>query len=171
MAKAKVPYNFIADKLNIKRELYNPNPKQTIRSKEDRLDCCIRTLCKITNKPWKEIHRDIAELCIERGRMEGSLKIFEEYLNKALLWQEMPEKYYSKYQNIAEFMYNERRGSFIIRSAEHVAPYINGVWYDSRYCLECASSFMYHESFCVYAAQEYILQLEYNEKKKTTKGE
>lgn len=146
----KIPRNFIADKLQIKREIYNPNPKQKNDSGYDRTDCVIRTFCKMTGKTWKEIFDSISKISMYTCRMPTSDYVIKIFLGENK-WRLLSQAHYNC-QNIAMFMSAMKcmEMDFIIIGGGHMCFYSNGVWYDNKYCFEFATDFLICKDFEVY---------------------
>lgn len=165
--KNDIPYNFIADKLQIRRQIYNPNPKQKETSGCDRADCVIRALCKMSGKTWKQVFNTLSQISIRTCRIPLCKYVIEIFLQD-YGWKALSEHYYKKkYQNIAMFMSDMKDSGmdFIILGGDHMCYYSQGVWYDNKYCFEFATSFLVCENFTVYMHDSGISKfIEYDKK-------
>lgn len=161
----KIPYNFIADRLQIKREIYNPNPKQKETSGYDRSDCVVRSLCKMSGKSWKEVFDTLGKISIATCRIPFCEYVIEIFLQD-YKWRELGVQYYiDQCQNVAEFMYAMKAAEmdFIILGGNHMCYYSKGVWYDNKYCLEFATDFLVCSNFTVYMHDSGVSKfIEYN---------
>lgn len=163
--KNKIPYNFIADKLQIKREIYNPNPKQKLTSGYDRTDCVVRTLCKMSGRTWKQVFDTLSKISMATCRIPFCEYVIEIFLHD-YKWKQLDKQYYEKEcQNVAMFMSSMKDAEmdFIILGGGHMCFYSNGIWYDNKYCFEFATEFLVCNNFTVYMHDSGISKfIEYN---------
>ena len=136
MAKKRV--NYICNQLGIKLRTFDPHPfrKEANEYTGDPEDCVIRSICKITNREYKDVYNSL----FERSR---KLYITSITYNRIIV-EELEEKYHyeiykpHKYETLGEFMHRHKSGRFIISLEDHIISYINGIWYDSDDVLEFA---------------------------------
>ena len=95
-------------------------------------DCTIRSLSKVLNKPYKEIYHELARLGEEQCRMYNSTNLIKEFLKD----YNYKSSTFDYRISVGQFMYQNKKGKFIISTKNHMCAYIDGVWYDNEYCLK-----------------------------------
>ena len=105
---------------------YNPNP-----IKNDASDCVVRSLCRVTGKPWAEQFLDLAEKSLELGDMPSVNVVWLSYLRdlgfkKAIIPNTCPDCY-----TIEDFCIDNPVGMFVVGTGSHVVTCVDGFLYDS----------------------------------------
>jgi len=106
---------------------YNPNK----RSRNDRGDCVIRAISKITGQSWSETYW---ELCLQgylMGDFGNENSVWDSYLKglgfkRRVIPNQCPDCY-----TVRDFCYDHWDGSYIIATGSHVVAVINGDYFDS----------------------------------------
>lgn len=133
--------SFYLNLLGIKFCIYNPNPIQNKNDKEDRSDCSIRAISKYLNKSWEETFREMSEYCIKTGTVIGSILSIIEYIKTYDLESIDEGDYYS----VADFMYHNKKGKYLIMTNNHVVCYQNGKIYDNLAAANYINYFLVEE--------------------------
>lgn len=125
---------FYLNLLGIKMELYNPNPTAPNKyDPEEKQDCVIRSICKLLDKSWKDVYKDLFDIGLSLGTMLESGVTYTQYLSRY------------GYVNISDMLYNEEdittigqfmasftSGRYFISNNFHAVAYIDGVIYDNQ---------------------------------------
>lgn len=139
---------FLLNHLGIEYKLYNPNPKQEKKDGVSMDDCYIRALCKFFNRDWSDISIDLAKKAIKIGATPCHVAS-----NIDLIRDMDLEVYEIKYdESIAQFMYEHKKGKYIIFGSYHTVCYIDGVLYDSAAMCASTNKFLTDDirAFCKY---------------------
>lgn len=117
--------NFYSGVLGIKSEEFNPNP---LKSK-DANDCMVRALCKLLNKEWDDVFKDIFDVAFKLKRMYNSTLVAKTYLEQ---YGYVFKKFDYRYCTIGQFIYEHKNDKFLIGNKSHIACCINGTIYDKK---------------------------------------
>lgn len=106
---------------------YNPNN----RNRNDRGDCVVRAISKITNQTWDKIYW---ELCLQgylMGEWGDSNDVWDSYLRgcgfvRKVIPNTCPDCY-----TVWDFCYDHPRGKYILATGSHAVAVQNGNYYDS----------------------------------------
>lgn len=135
--KKKVVRNsskFYLDVLEIQMKVYNPNPTASGNDDpEEKRDCVIRSICKLLNKDWSDVYKDLFNIGLSLGTMPESNAVYAQYLSKYgyinisdILYDE------DDITTIGQFMALYKSGSYFISNDFHAVAYIDGVIYDNQ---------------------------------------
>lgn len=121
--------NFYLDKLGIKMEEFNPNPKHTdLKNYRNINDCMFRSLCKLLNKDWDTVFKEMTELVFQEKLMQNSTNLIRAYLEPiGFKRYDFP---FERKTTVVEFMYNHKKGKYLVGTAKYIVCYIDGVIYD-----------------------------------------
>lgn len=139
---------FLLNHLGIEYKLYNPNPKQKKKDTISRDDCYIRALCKFLNRDWSDISIDLAKRAIRLGVIPCHVKCSINLMRVLNI-----DVYEAKCnESIAQFMYEHKKGKYIIIGSYHTVCYIDGVIYDSAAMCTSVNNFLTDNirAFCKY---------------------
>lgn len=115
--------NFYSGILGIKSEEFNPNP---LKSK-DANDCMVIALCKLLNKEWDDVFKDIFEVSFKLKQMYNSVKVAELYLEEyGYVFRKFKD-----YCTVGQFIYEHKNDKFLIGNGRHIMCCINGTIYDA----------------------------------------
>lgn len=99
---------------------YNANPYGNKIS-----DCVIRCLSVLTNRPWKEVYDELADLSGDVGYLFNDVPFVEDYLDDRYI----RECHYSK--TVGEFAKEHQKGKYAITMNGHITALIDGVIIDT----------------------------------------
>lgn len=119
--------SFYLNLIGVKLCIFQPNPMQNMKDDEDRSDCAIRAISKYLNKSWEDVFKEMSEHCIKTGTTIGDLRSIEEYVKTYGLESIDEGDYYS----VADFMYHNKKGKYLVAARQHIVCYQNGKLYDS----------------------------------------
>lgn len=123
---------FIMNTLGIKlKELEPVKYKKGIDdSYELRNDSTTKALSKVLNLPYYQVLDKQYKVAQKYGYLPTYIKVTKEILRqndyKATKFHTIDEI------SIAEFLYNHKKGKYIIVGGNHIFAYIDGVWYDDK---------------------------------------
>lgn len=121
-------HDFYLNMLGLKVENFDPNPKHSSSdNKKDINDCTFRSLCKLFDKDWDTIFKEMTDLAFIEKRMWNSIHLLEVYLKDLGF-----DRYNFGYREmtIGEFMYKHKTGKYLISTPGHIVCYIDGAWFD-----------------------------------------
>lgn len=109
---------------------FNPNPLKLKTS-----DCVIRAICKATNKEWDTIYRELFEIGFELKVTPTNDDAWKEYLNRNdFIQHKVSNKKGVKRPTVASFAAQNKKGTFVLRVANHVVTCVDGYYYDTWDC-------------------------------------
>lgn len=109
---------------------YNANPKHNITG-----DCVIRAISKATNKDWYETLDNLCNIGKELGDVPNCDIAYETYLNnEGFTKMKQPKKASGKKYTANEFAKNHKKGSYVLRLANHLTVCVDGILYDIWNC-------------------------------------
>jgi hypothetical protein len=110
-----------------RNKYYNPNP-----SGKETSDCVVRALCKATGKDWDEVYRGLFEIGFELKVMPSADPAWKTYLDRVegFKYCKIPVKKGSRRPTVDSFAAKNRKGTFILRVANHVVTVVDGYHYD-----------------------------------------
>ena len=112
----------------------NVNPKG---KKVD--DCAIRAVTKATGQDWHRTFFDLCKIGDSLCEMPNSLKTQEEYLRKfGFVKKSYKVRKGEKRPTVRSFCRDHPKGTFVLRVANHVVCMIDGNYYDTWDCGDCA---------------------------------
>lgn len=106
---------------------YNPNN----RKRNDRGDCVVRAISKITNQSWEKTY---IELCVQgflMGEWGNSNEVWDSYLRgcgfkRRAIPNTCPDCY-----TVKDFCYDNPYGEYILSTGSHTVAVKFGTYYDS----------------------------------------
>lgn len=116
-------------------------------------DCSIRSLAKALNTTWEEVFDSLHPYCIKHHMMPNDIRIITKYLSKNNF--KMIRKIRDIKISVAEFMYQNREGTFIISAGDHMICYKDGVWYDNKNNLYNNDEFICRNISWLYCPRDY----------------
>jgi hypothetical protein len=112
--------------MKTRNKYYNPNPK-----KLEIGDCVIRALCKATDSDWDTIYRELFEIGFELKVLPNDDLAWKQYLkNKGFIEHKISNKKGTKRPTVASFAQTNKKGTFVLRVANHVVACVDGYYYD-----------------------------------------
>ena len=99
---------------------YNANPYGN-----DIADCVIRSISVLTDRSWREVYDELADLAGDKGLMFDRVEFVEDYLDDRY----PRECHYSK--TIREFAEEFPRGKYAVTMDGHITAIIDGYIVDS----------------------------------------
>lgn len=122
----------LLETLGIKFDLYNPNSR--IRT-TDCYDCVQRAFCALLDKDWDTVYQDLFRIGFESGFMPNSINTITKYAKMhgftTIDFEGGPSKI-----KLGSFLAKHKNGHIGISSCGHMFPYIDGVIYDTRFCMD-----------------------------------
>lgn len=105
---------------------YNNNP---FNIHDD--DCAIRSISKITDKPWEKVYMDLAVLGITKGRMPTTKTICNAYLKEQGFEREIIPNTCPDCYTVNDFCNDNPTGEYILATDDHMIAVIDGNVYDT----------------------------------------
>lgn len=122
--------------MKTRNKYYNPNPK-----KHETGDCVVRALCKATGKDWNTVYQELYEIGFELKVMPNADKSWIQYLeNEGFKRIALPVKKGQRRMRVNDFAKKNRKGTFILRVANHIVTCVDSYYYD---IWDCADSAVY----------------------------
>ncbi len=122
----------------MKFEYYNPNPDaKTFKSGKpkswSRQDDVVRAICKVTNKTWNEIYKELFEISSQANDMVNSKSVVDNYIKTigGEFFTLGKPKAGEKRPTIEEFVNNNNSGTFILYLRDYYVTVINGILYNT----------------------------------------
>ncbi|UUV46378.1 hypothetical protein [Bacillus phage vB_BanS-Thrax2] len=117
----------MATKTKSRNRYYNPNPL-----KKETGDCVVRAMCKATGKEWDEVYKELFEIGFELKVMPNCDDAWKQFLiNNGFTYNKLAIKRGSKRPKVAEFAKDNKKGTFVLRVANHLVTLEDGYYYDS----------------------------------------
>lgn len=113
---------------------FNPNPKKNKAG-----DCVIRAICKATNRDWDSVFTDLIKLAFEMKYMPNDSEVWHEYLKRnGFVRHSLKVKKGQKRIRVNEFAERHKKGTYILKVANHIVACVDGYYYDTWDCGDCA---------------------------------
>lgn len=118
--------------IKTRNKYFNPNPKK----REDASDCVVRALCKATGKDWDTVFNELVEIAFELKVMPNSDDAYKVYLERSKDFKEhkISIKKGSKRPTVQSFAEKHKKGTFVLRVANHLVTVKDGYFYDTWDC-------------------------------------
>lgn len=112
--------------MKTRNKYYNPNP-----FKKETSDCVIRAMVKGTGKDWDTVYKELFEIGFELKVLPNDKECWEEYLRQnGFTYQKLSIKKGSKRPTVQSFCEKNKKGTFVLRVANHVVTAVDGFFYD-----------------------------------------
>ena len=109
---------------------YNPNPKKLGTN-----DCVIRSICKATDKDWDVVYRELCEIGFELKVMPNADESWKEYLMRNhFIQHKVSNRKGMKRPTVSSFAAQNKKGTYILRVANHLVACVDGYYYDTWDC-------------------------------------
>lgn len=109
---------------------YNANPK-----KKETGDCVVRAICKATGKEWDAVYRELCEIGFELKVMPNDDEAWKEYLKRnSFIEHKISNRKGSKRPTVESFAKDNKKGTFVLRVANHIVSSVDGFYYDLWDC-------------------------------------
>ena len=105
---------------------YNNNP---FNIHDD--DCAIRSISKITDKPWEKVYMDLAVLGITKGRMPTTKAVCNSYLSSLGFERELIPNTCPDCYTVEDFSKDYPTGEYILATDDHLVAVVDGNIYDT----------------------------------------
>lgn len=138
---------FYCNLLGINVEDYNPNPKAPIKHPNQIVnDCLIRACCKLLNKDWDVVFREVAKIAFEEGVMYNSVQI--------VLKRYMEENGYKVIRlfndvSVGQIIYENKDNTILVGNCDHIVCVENGTIYDTERCNKVLDRFLISKAYYV----------------------
>lgn len=114
------------------KENVNPKGKKTD-------DCVIRALTKATGQDWHKVYFDCCKIGDSLCDMPNSLETIEIYLNRfGFIRKSYKVRRGELRPTVRSFCLDHQKGIYVLRVAHHTVCVIDGKYYDTWDCGECA---------------------------------
>lgn len=154
--------NFYSELLGIKKVISDPHPRSGHNLK-DYGDCEIRSLyniCPSDQQNWEEIHHNLNIIGENLKLQINSPSVLTEFIHVNIKDVTTIEfKDITRYRTIGEFLYDNKKGTFIVSSSDHIFAYIDGVWYDNEYRHSIENHILFDEI-------DFVISIKYKNKTK-----
>ena len=108
---------------------WQPNKKDV---KDDHGDCVIRALCKVFDKSWCEVFKELVPICLEIQSVPNDKYVYSEYLRRnGAKYTGISNKKGSKRPTVSSFAKEHKQGTYYLRVAKHGVAVVDGIYYDS----------------------------------------
>ena len=107
-------------------ELYEPNPVRT-----GGIDCATRAISKALDITWEEAYVMLSVNGFIMGNDPASDEVWGSVLRQHGFYREMMPNRCPDCYSVADFCIDHPRGTFVVKSENHVATVIDGILYDS----------------------------------------
>lgn len=105
---------------------FNPNP-----SKRETGDCVVRALCKATGDSWDDMYKKLCDIGFELKVMPNNDLAWKEYLKTHnFIEHKVSNKKGSKRPTVYSFAQEHKKGTYILRVANHIVTCSDGYYYD-----------------------------------------
>lgn len=105
---------------------YNPNPL-----KKETGDCVLRAMCKVLDKDWDTVYKELAEIGFELKVPMTMDECWKEYLIRhGFTYHGIKVKKGSKRPTVSSFAKEHKKGTYILRVANHIVACVDGYYYD-----------------------------------------
>lgn len=112
--------------MKTRNRYYNPNPL-----KKETSDCVVRALCKATGKGWEDVYKGLCEVGFDLKVMPSSDEAWIKYLeNEGFKRVALPVKKGQRRMRVNDFAKKNKKGTFILRVANHIVTCVDGYYYD-----------------------------------------
>lgn len=108
-------------------QLYNPNP---VRS-DGVGDCAVRAIAKALGLSWEQAFSRLTANAFLMGDMPSSDAVWGSVLRQNGFSRDVIPNTCPDCYTVAEFCEDHPKGTFVLKSAGHVATVVDGVLYDS----------------------------------------
>lgn len=113
-----------------KNKYYNPNPLKKSTS-----DCVARAICKATGKDWDTVYAELFKIGFELKVMPNDDEAWKEYLIRAgFIYHSIKVKKGSRRPTVDSFARSHRKGTFVLRVANHIVTCEDGYYFDTWDC-------------------------------------
>ena len=100
--------------------------RHTANPKNETNDCIIRSIANATNRPWKDVMRELCDIAIDMYQMPNNGAVIDEYMYKRKIFVYTPQTPIT----VAQFASENPKGRFVIGVQDHGLSIIDGDWYD-----------------------------------------
>jgi len=112
--------------MKTKNVYYNPNP-----SKKETGDCVVRAMCKATGQDWDTIYKQLFDIGFELKVMPNADEAWKELLIKNGFTQhKISNKRGTKRPTVDSFARTNKKGTYVLRVANHIVTCEDGKYYD-----------------------------------------
>lgn len=113
---------------------FNPNPL-----KKETGDCVVRAICKVTGKDWDTVYKRLCNIGLELKEMPSSDECWKKLLTDCgFKYTGVKVKKGSKRPLVEDFAKDNKKGTYVLRVANHVVPCVDGYYYDVWDSGECS---------------------------------
>jgi hypothetical protein len=105
---------------------YNNNPQNKRVG-----DCVTRALAKVLNKPWEDIHWDLALESFKQADTMQSMSVWGKYLKDNGFAQRLLPDTCPNCYTVRQFCRDNPQGYFVLVTGSHVIAVIDGVYFDT----------------------------------------
>lgn len=120
----------LSNYMYILHEYYDPNPTHKKDLERRDMDCTIRAFCKLLDKDWGTVAKELFEIALENNAMPNNSRIvIKEYAKRnGYMFKEFKDK---KTSIAGIFIGLNRNGKYLVLIPEHIFCVDNGVVYDT----------------------------------------
>lgn len=94
-------------------------------------DCTVRSICAVTGKDWRTIHRQQCELSGKMFDMPSADRVWWELLRRYGFTRYKMIDQCPKCYTVADFAADHPHGAFVLGPPEHAVAVISGDWLDT----------------------------------------
>lgn len=105
---------------------YNPN-----KVSNNRGDCVIRAISKVTNQTWEKTYWDLCEVGFDHGDWGNANDVWDSYLRSYGFKRHVIPNTCPNCYTVREFCRDHPRGIFVLSIGNHTVASIDGDYYDS----------------------------------------
>ncbi|MFP3726430.1 hypothetical protein U8V72_14680, partial [Priestia filamentosa] len=94
-------------------------------------DCVVRALCKATGEDWDTIYKELFKIGLGLKVMPNSDEAWKHYLiDKGFIYHKLIIKRGTKRPTVDSFARSNRKGTYVLRVAQHLVTCEDGYYYD-----------------------------------------
>jgi hypothetical protein len=110
---------------------FNPNPTKSTKVG----DCVVRAMCKATGNDWDTVFKRLCNLAYKYKQMPNSDEIWQKYITEnGFEYVSIPVKKGSKRPTVDSFCKENKKGTYVLRVANHVVTVADGRSWDTWDC-------------------------------------